>query len=29
MVQIDCSKWGRVIVDGKNYFSDLYVYWDC
>lgn len=28
MVKVDAAKWGEVKIDGKSYFSDMYVYWD-
>ncbi len=28
MVKIDSVKWGELKIDGKTYFSDMYVYWD-
>lgn len=28
MVKIDSVKWGEIEIDGKTYFSDMYVYWD-
>ena len=28
MVKVDAGKWGEVKIDGKSYFSDMYVYWD-
>ncbi len=28
MVKIDSVKWGELKIDGKLYYSDMYVYWD-
>ena len=28
MVEVDASKWGELKINGKSYFSDMYVYWD-
>jgi hypothetical protein len=28
MVRIDSTKFGEIVIDGKTYFSDMYVYWD-
>ncbi len=28
MARIDSVKWGEITIDGKAYYSDMYVYWD-
>lgn len=28
MVKIDSAEWGKFTINGRTYFSDMYVFWD-
>lgn len=28
MAKIDSAEWGKITIDGKTHYSDMYVYWD-